>query len=191
MLLCFYIWAINLVSAIKRWHVTIRTWETNRHSIRNNYEIVDGQKDRQPYCVPVRTCHATAVLMMGTTRFGRHEDLIHVQHNDGTGACINMSLASSLRGHKQDTTTAHVHTHCNYSGKRPYSGLTEKHNVQTSWETTMMIQIVCYYSDRWLMYTCHHERMYQHHHRHQTGTVGKVCLLTHKKTHKKKTHTNN
>ncbi len=78
-----------------------------------HHGIVDGQKDRQGYCETVCTCRAPAVLMLETTQFGQHEDLIHVQHNDGTGACINMSLASSLWGDTQDTMTAHVriHTH--------------------------------------------------------------------------------
>lgn len=133
-----------------------------------HHGIVDRQEDGQGNSENVCTCRPTAVSML-------HEDLIHVQHNDGTGACINMSLASSLWGHTQDPMTAHVHIHtrsywlCNYSGKRSYSGPTDKHIVQTSWETTTMIQTVCYYSDRWLMHTCHHEHRYQHHHRRQMG----------------------
>lgn len=82
---------------------------------------------------------ATAVWTLETTtQFDQHEDLIHVQHNDGTGACINMSLASSLWGHTQDSMTAHVHTHthsywlCNYSSKRSYSGPRDTHLYITS-----------------------------------------------------------
>lgn len=66
----------------------------------------DRKTDRDIVC----TCGATAVLMLETTQFGQHEDLIHVQHNDGMGACINMSLGSSLWGHTHNPMTTHAHT---------------------------------------------------------------------------------
>lgn len=65
--------------------------------------------DRRRYRMFVCACCAAAAWMMETTQFGQHDNLIHVQHNDGTGACINMSLASSLWSHTQDTMTAHIH----------------------------------------------------------------------------------
>lgn len=72
--------------------------------------ITDTQKDRQAYwaCVHMScsSCFDSGNQNLADTSF-----FIHVQHNDGTGVCIIMSLALPLWSCTQDTTTEPTHAH--------------------------------------------------------------------------------